>query len=314
MTMKDRVLVLSPDAEEYLPLLGILTDAGADVMAASSADKAVSSGHQFQVILAQPDLLAAAPGLLDQARWVQSTWAGVTPLLRLGRTDYMLSGVRNVFGRQMAEYVLGYLLAHELGILERLGRQAGRSWWPEPGGSLEGKMLGVLGTGSIGQDIALQLKHFGVKVLGLNRCGKPVEGFDHVYGTGRLYEFLCLPDYLVCALPDTEETAGMLDRKAFSKLKPGAYLVNVGRGSLINEDALVEALESGRLGGAVLDVFQQEPLPPQSPLWHTPNLLITAHVAAKSRPRDIAGIFLENFRRYKAGEDILHQIDFNRGY
>lgn len=312
--MSDRILVLSPDAEEYLPFLGGLADSGEAILAASTADEAASSGHRFPVILAQPDLLAAAPGLLDQALWVQSTWAGITPLLRLGRTDYMLSGVKNVFGGQMAEYVLAYLLAHEMKLLERLGRQATRSWWPEPTGSLRGKVLGVLGTGSIGLQIALQLKRFGVKVTGLSRTGKPVEGFEHVYQPGQLPDFLSEPDYLVCTLPDTDETAGLLDRKALNLVKPGAYLVNVGRGSILDEAALIEALETGRLSGAVLDVFHEEPLPPESPLWHTENLLITAHVAARSWPRDIARIFLQNYQRFKDGEPLLYQVDFERGY
>mgnify|MGYP001827130787 FL=1 len=312
--MNERILVLSQDAEDYLPLLGGLTGSGATLLAASTTDEAIHAGARFQVILAQPDLLAAAPALLDEARWVQSTWAGITPLLRLGRTDYLLSGVKNVFGQQMAEFVLAYLLAHEMKLLERLGRQVNRSWWQEPTGTLEGKVLGVLGTGSIGQEIALRLQPFGVKVAGLSRSGTAVEGFDHVYGPDQLQDFLSFPDYLVCTLPDTEETAGLLDRKAFNLVKPGTYLVNVGRGSVLDEEALVEALKSGQLSGAALDVFQEEPLPPESHLWHAENLLITAHVAASSWPRDIARIFLENYRRYTAGRDLLHQIDFNRGY
>lgn len=310
--MTERILVLSPDAQDYLSLLGDFADT--DILATSNAAEAVSSGPGFQVILAQPDLLAAAPELLDDAHWVQSTWAGVTPLLRLDHTDYLLSGVKGVFGQQMAEYVLTFLLAHEMRLLERLGRQAQRSWWPEPTGTLEGKVLGVLGTGSIGQDIALRLKPFGVKTVGLSRTGKPVECFDHVFGRGQLSDFLPLLDYLVCTLPDTDETAGLLGRIAFSQLKKGAYLVNVGRGSVLDDAALVEALESGQLSGAALDVFNQEPLPPESPLWHTENLLMTAHVAARSWPRDIARIFLMNYRRYKADEPLLFQVDFNCGY
>lgn len=310
--MTERILVLSPDAQDYLSLLGDFADT--DILATSNAAEAVSSGPGFQVILAQPDLLAAAPELLDDAHWVQSTWAGVTPLLRLDHTDYLLSGVKGVFGQQMAEYVLTFLLAHEMRLLERLGRQAQRSWWPEPTGTLEGKVLGVLGTGSIGQDIALRLKPFGVKTVGLSRTGKPVECFDHVFGRGQLSDFLPLLDYLVCTLPDTDETAELLGRIAFSQLKKGAYLVNVGRGSVLDDAALVEALESGQLSGAALDVFNQEPLPPESPLWHTENLLMTAHVAARSWPRDIARIFLMNYRRYKADEPLLFQVDFNCGY
>lgn len=308
------VLVLAPNADEYLPLLTELPGNGAAVSVFSTAQSALLSDISYQVILGQPDLVAEFLAVRPKVRWVQSTWAGVAPLVALGRRDYLLTGVRNTFGQQISEYVLCYLLAHELRLLERLGRQASRNWWSESGGTLAGKTMGVLGTGSIGRHIAAMVTPFGTRVLGLNRSGQAVAGFEKVFPTEHLVEFLSRPDYLVCTLPETPSTIGLLDASAFAVMRPGCYLVNVGRGSTIDEKALIDALMEGRLGGAVLDVFSEEPLPPGNPLWHAPETLVTAHVAAKSRPADIAKIFVENYRRFLAGKTLNYLVDFDLAY
>lgn len=311
---KVRVLVLGPDAEHYLPHLHGLAGEGAELFAACDVRQAIDGGDDFEIALGPPDLLAEALGRLPAVKWVQSTWAGITPLLGIERRDYLLTGVKDTFGPQMAEYVFAYLLAHEVKLLERLGRQANKDWWGEASGTFQGKTLGVMGTGSIGRHIALTAAAFGLRVHGFSRSGAEVEGFDRVYPAGRLEEFLSAADYIVGVLPDTPATRGLLDDRAFAVMKRGAYLVNVGRGTLIDENALARAVDDGRLAGAALDVFQAEPLPQDSPLWHTPGVLVTAHVAAKSIPRDIARIFRENYRRYIAGQPLKYKIDFERGY
>ena len=308
------VLILASDAQEYLPLLEDLAGGGVAVTVAETVGKARRAYVGQTVILGQPDLVAEALGEMPGVRWVQSNWAGVTPLLDLGRTDYLLTGVKDTFGSQMAEYVLGYLLANELKIFERLGRQANRCWWEEPSGSLKGKTLGIMGTGSIGSDIARMAKPFGMRITGFSRSGASAQGFERVFAGNQLDDFLVEPDYLVCVLPDTPDTRHLLDAGAFRAMKKDCYLVNVGRGALINEEALAEALVKGELSGAVLDVFQDEPLPQESPLWNAPGLIATAHVAAKSWPQDIARIFIENYRRFVAGEPLKYQVDFEKGY
>lgn len=310
------VLILASDAQEYLPLLEDLAGGGVafTVAVAETVGKAHRAYVGQTVILGQPDLVAEALGEMPGVRWVQSSWAGVTPLLDLGRTDYLLTGVKDTFGSQMAEYVLGYLLANELKIFERLGRQANRCWWEEPSGSLKGKTLGIMGTGSIGSDIARVAKPFGMRITGFSRSGASAQGFERVFAGNQLEDFLVEPDYLVCVLPDTPGTRHLLDAGAFRAMKKNCYLVNVGRGALIDEEALAEVLVKGELSGAVLDVFQDEPLPQESPLWNAPGLIVTAHVAAKSWPEDIARIFMENYRRYVAGKPLNYQVDFERGY
>ena len=308
------VLVLAPGANDYRPFFEERIPTGTQAVYADTVGAALAVEGKFPVILGQPDLVAGYLEHRPGVRWVQSTWAGVRPLLVTGRRDFLLTGIRDTFGPQIAEYVLGYLLARELKLLERLGRQANRSWWPEPGGTLAGKTMGIMGTGSIGAYLAAMAAPFGLTVTGLNRSGTNTDGFERVYPVGELAAFLSEPDYLVCTLPQTPASDGLLDAAAFRAVKPGCYLVNVGRGSVIDEDALLEGLENGTLAGAVLDVFREEPLPPESPLWHAPDTLVTAHVAARSHPADIAYIFLDNYDRFQRGEPLKYRVDFDLGY
>jgi len=308
------VLILASDAGEYLPFFEELSGAGVNFTAVATASAAREAYSGQAVVLGQPDLVAQVLAEWPEVRWVQSSWAGVTPILNSGRTDYLLTGVKDTFGPDMAEYVLGYLLAKELKIFERLGRQANRSWWNEHSGTLQGKTVGIMGTGSIGSYFARALRPFGVTVTGFSRSGAPVKGFDRVYPADQLKCFLEEPDYVVCVLPDTPETRLLLDAEAFKCMKKQCCLVNVGRGSLVDEAALASALSAGELAGAVLDVFQQEPLPEDSPLWNAPGVIVTGHISGGSRPKDIAAIFRENYRRYCAGEALKYRIDFERGY
>ena len=308
------VLVLTEDAEDYLPLLAGLVRDGTELTSATTPQSARAAYTGQVVVLGQPDLVAAVLGDMPSVRWVQSSWAGVTPLLALGRKDFLLTGVKDTFGPQMAEYLFGYLLAREIRLVERLEHQRRRDWWPAESGTLQGKTLGIMGTGSIGRCFASIAAPFGLRVIGYSRSGAPARGFEQVFRADRLAEFLALPDYLVCVLPDTPETHHLIDEKALRTMRRTCCVVNVGRGNVIDEAALAAALHRGEIAGAVLDVFQQEPLPTDSPLWDAPGLSVTAHMAAKSHPPDIARIFVENYNLFMAGEPLNHPIDFERGY
>jgi phosphoglycerate dehydrogenase-like enzyme len=308
------VLVLSDDAVEYLPLLAGLARQGTELAVASSVPAARTAWSGQPVVLGRPDLVAAVLGEMPAVRWVQSTWAGVTPLLALERRDFLLTGIKDTFGPQMTEYVLGHLLARELRVSERLERQRRHQWWPETSGSLQGKTLGIMGTGSIGRCMARMAAHFGLRVIGYNRSGVAEEGFEQVFPSARLEAFLAIPDYLVCVLPDTPDTHHLLNERTLRSLRRSCCLVNVGRGNAIDEAALAAALHRGDIAGAVLDVFQSEPLAATSPLWDAPGVVVTAHIAAKSHPPDIARIFIENYNRFVAGEPLNYSIDFARGY
>ena len=308
------VLILTPDADEYLHALHDLADAGTRLVAASSVKNIPVGPGVFPVVLGRPDYVADYLAAGAGVHWVQSTWAGVTPLLSMRREDYVLTGVKGVFGGPVSDYVMAYVLAHETRLLERHVRQAQRDWWPEDSGSPASKTMGIMGTGSIGRHLAGVAAAFGMRVIGLSRSGRAADAFGAVYPVEHLHEFLAGADYVVSTLPETTETQDLLDRDAIAAMKPGAYLVNVGRGTVLDEKALLAALETGRLAGAALDVFRQEPLPPQSPLWHAPNCIVTAHIAARSRPADIAAIFRENYDRFLRGESLNHRVDIDRGY
>ncbi len=251
---------------------------------------------------------------LPAVQWVQSSWAGVTPLIEAKRRDYVLTGIRDAFGPQMAEYVIGYLLAHELRVLERKQRQQKHEWFKGFSGNLHGKRLGIMGTGSIGRYIAMKANFMDMQVLGLSRSGKPVPVFRQVMKANRLHEFLDGLDYLVSILPDTPETDGLLDRAALDKLPRHACVINIGRSNVIDDEALIDALKNNELASATLDVFDEEPIPQDSPLWDTPNLNITAHIAAVSLPSLIVPIFVDNYRRYVDEQPLRYVVDFDAGY
>jgi phosphoglycerate dehydrogenase-like enzyme len=245
---------------------------------------------------------------------VQSSWAGVTPLIEAPRRDYLLTGVKGVFGPQMSEYVFGYLLAHELKLLERFRAQEQRHWMRDHSGVLDGKSLGIMGTGSIGAHIAATAVAFGMTPIGYSRSGVAVQPFEQTCSMEQLETFLAKSDHLVATLPDTPDTDALLNRETLSILPKGAYFINIGRSNCIDDDALVEALRSGQLAGAALDVFDEEPVPDDSPLWDAPNLKITAHIAAISHPLLIVPIFIDNYRRYVSDQPLDYVVDFDAGY
>lgn len=308
------VLVLTPDAAAYLPLLQDLIDSGVHIRAATTAGEALSADGGESILVARPDLGAEVLGRLPAVRWVQSTWAGVKPFLTLSRRDFVLTNIKGVFNTQMAEYTFGHLLAIEQRIAERRIRQQRHEWWETLSRPIEGKTMGILGTGSIGTHIARVARAFGLHVTGLSRTGAAKGDFERVYPVGELHAFLAEPDYVVGVLPDTPATTRLFDAAAFRAMKRSAVLVNIGRGNLVDEVALAAALRDGVIAGAVLDVFAEEPLLQDSPLWDAPGTVITGHIAAKSRPADVAAAFRDNYRRWCNGEPLLNRIDFERGY
>ncbi len=308
------IFIATHDAEDYVPILRERLGGAVEINTGSTEDDAVRLYGDEPVLLARPDfalqILYSEPPL----QWLQSSWAGVTPLINHAYKDYQLTGVKDVFGEQMGEYVLAYILAHELRIHERRLAQLDRQWHQSSSSRVAGKTLGVMGTGSIGAYVANMAKQLNLRVLGFNSTGKPVEPFERVYDGESLETFLSQCDYLVGILPDVSATTDLINRETLSVMKESALIINVGRGNLIDEEALAEALGEREVAGAVLDVFKCEPLPAESPLWDAPNCTITAHVAAVSNPQDIARLFLENYERFVAGESLLRKIDFDQGY
>lgn len=309
-----KCMIVTNLAQEFASEIARLSDLPIPVKACNTTEQARAGYAGEPILFGNPAMIAPLLDAMPKVQWIQSSWAGVTPLIDAPRRDYLLTGVKDVFGPQMSEYVIGYLLAHELKVLERKAQQRKRTWYREHSGTLGGKRLGIMGTGSIGRHIALTAKQFDMQVCGLNRTGNPAAGFDEVMGVDRLHEFLAGTDYLVATLPQTPQTRHLLDAAALAALPEHAYFINVGRSNVVDDAALVQALERGSLAGAALDVFDEEPVPADSPLWEVPGLSITAHVAAISHPLLIVPIFVENYRRFLNDEPLQYVVDFDTGY
>ena len=310
-----KLLILSRNADEYLRLIRAADLPGLNITAISDAEEGPVLGTNCDIILGEPSFVSGVIPRIPGLRWVQSTWAGVEPLLDPSlRRDYVLTNARGVFGGLMSEYVFAYLLAHERRILHRHAAQAAGQWDKTPPGTLRGKKIGLMGVGSIGACLARTAKHFGMTVRGYTRASETCTEVDAYYHGAGLMAFASELDYLVSVLPNTDDTRRIVDAALLSALPPRAVFVNVGRGSAVDELALAEALRTGRIAGAVLDVFQEEPLPPEHILWRTPNVRITSHTAALSVPEDIVQIFLDNYRRLLQGKALRCQVDFERGY
>jgi glyoxylate/hydroxypyruvate reductase len=215
--------------------------------------------------------------------------------------------------RTMTEYVLLAVLRHhrEFDRFERA--QQAREWaYAFPPQAAE-RRVGIMGLGELGSAAARRLVAEGFQVLGWSRSPKVLDGVVSYAGRSELHAFLHRTDVLVCLLPLTADTVGILDAATFTGLPHGAFLINVARGQHLIERDLVEALDSGHLAGATLDVFREEPLPPESPLWEHPKVLVTPHVASYSLPATAASGVAANIRRVLAGEPLLHQVERARG-
>jgi glyoxylate/hydroxypyruvate reductase A len=192
--------------------------------------------------------------------------------------------------------------------------QRARRWEPLTPALLRGKTLGVVGVGSIGRVIAQVGRAFQMRTLGLSRTGRRIPEVDKVYRRPAFHEFLAASDYVVLVVPLTPETRGILGEPELHAMRPEAWLVNLGRGSLIQEPALVRALQERWIAGAVLDVFSEEPLPSEHPFWALPNVVVTPHISGPSMPEEIAPIFNENLRRFLTGRPLRGRVDIRRGY
>lgn len=269
-----------------------------------------------EIVLGEPKSIRDHLPQLPRLKWAQSIYAGVEPLVDPAqRRDYLLTNARGVFGEPMAEYVFGYILFHAKKILERIRSQRAKQWQQRSeSGVLRGKTLGLLGVGSIGAHLAATAKHFRMNVRGFTRKSEASQHVDEYFHGNDILKFADGLDYLVSVLPRTKATDQVVNADVLNVLPSHAMFVNVGRGNAVDEAALVQALQAGRLGAAVLDVFEKEPLPEDHPFWTTPNLYMTFHTSAISYPEDMVRLFVENYRLYLADQPLKYVVDFERGY
>jgi phosphoglycerate dehydrogenase-like enzyme len=247
-------------------------------------------------------------------RWFHGAFVGMDhPIFRsLAERGVIVTNSPGVSAKPIAQYVLAMMLRHAKNIPAWEQAQRERVWRRVESQELTGQTVAVIGIGGIGAEVARLAHAFGMRVLGMRRRQAPIPDVDQLHPPATLHAMLAEADYIVIAAPLTPETQGMIDATAIAAMKPTAYLVNVARGPIVVEDALIDALRNGRIAGAALDVFDEEPLPPESPLWSLENVIITPHNSAAS-PRTLergARTFIDNLRRYAAGEPLLNVVDF----
>jgi phosphoglycerate dehydrogenase-like enzyme len=292
----------------------------------SAAARNAIRGAEVYLGLGLPrDLLLAGLETPTRLRWIHTGAAGVASLLHaeLVESDVVLTNSAGVHAPPIAETVIGMMLHFARGLDRAVRAQQEAEWCPGAWESSEngirelgGATLGLVGYGGIGREIARRARALDMRVVALRRSTAPDELAEVLTGADALGLLLERSDFVVLCLPATAQTRGMIGRRELERMRPGAVLINVARGSIIDEAALVDVLSAGRLRGAGLDVFAAEPLPPDSPLWRLPHVLITPHVSATS-PRywEREGeLILTNVRRYLAGEDLLNVVDTAAGY
>jgi glyoxylate/hydroxypyruvate reductase len=261
----------------------------------------------------EPGLLASLPDL----RLIVGLGAGIDHLLADPALPQKVPIVRLVdpyMTDAMSEFVALSVLRLHRRDLDYLAQQRAARWAEREQKNAAERPVGILGFGTLGQDAGGKLKALGFPVAGWSRGPKAVAGFATHAGTAGLDALLARSEILVCLLPLTAQTAGILNAGTFARLPRGAALVNAGRGGHLVEADLVPALDSGQLSGAVLDVFRDEPLPPAHPFWRHPRILVTPHVAAETHPPTAAPIIREAIRRCAAGLPVANLVDLARGY
>ena len=317
----DKLVVTVPLRPEHLarlqiafPDLEIVTVDGA-LSAVDVADADAVVAWQFD-----GDLLAAAPRL----GWLQTGGAGVEgfPLAELAARGVVVTNMSGVHAPNIAEHILAMMLALARQIPQLVHAQAARTWRDTDTHArvfeLHGQTLLIVGLGDIGLALAERAAAFGMRVLGVRRrpdLPRPAT-VEEVVPVARLAEGLARADHVAITLPLTPRTRGLFGAAELAAMRPGAYLYTVGRGAVVDTAALVAALQSGRLGGAGLDVVDPEPLPPDSPLWGMANVLITAHTSGATPKYWDRGveIIAANIARYRAGEPLLNEVDLVAGY
>lgn len=316
-----RKIVFTYEADELLVDTAREASGGATVVVTAAEDDLRREIVDAQMTIGagySDAVRSAAPGIV----WHHVPWAGVesvvTPMMREQGT--ILTNSSGISAPAMAEHAIAFMLsfARAFPLFHReQERRSWRGWENRPTFfELTNQTVLLLGTGAIGQAVAERLRPFGCRIIGARRNGGAVDGFDQVVPFEDVASILPQVDHVVSSLPLTPATERIVDRQFIQTMKQGSYFHNVGRGRTVDQDALIEALRSGHLAGAGLDVTDPEPLPEDHPLWDAPNVIITGHTSGNSPLFNERGadVLRENLRRYRAGEDLLNVVDLDAGY
>jgi phosphoglycerate dehydrogenase-like enzyme len=271
-------------------------------------------------------LRAAQFAVAKKLKWVHSTSAGVGQLMypELRDSGVIVTNASGIFSVPMAEHTIGLLLALARNFPDTLRQQEREVWsqqelWDKPQHltELNGTILLIVGYGSIGREVGQRAHALAMRVWGVTRSGKgDATHAEKIVAASELENVLPEADFVVLCAPETTETKSLIGAEHLARMKRGARLINVGRGSLLNEAAFIAALKSGQLGGAAIDVTETEPLPAASPLWHAPNLFISPHTSAVSDRlwHRETNLLMELLARWFDGRELLNRVDFSRGY
>lgn len=315
-----KLLLGAYEGEVYFHLLDDLP--GLEIVRAGSVEEILERVGDVEVFYGFPsaEIIAAAPHL----RWIQAPSAGVEFIARipsLVESDIVVTNTSGAHAPSVGEHVFALLLAFTRGLPTCLDWQHRKHWGRGEGyrmlHEIAGSTMGIVGFGQLGRGVAQRAQAFELDLLAID--AQAIDGqpyLEEVWPPRRLHELLAGSDVVVITAPYTPETHHLIDASAFAAMRPNAYLIAVSRGGIVDEDALVEALRDGRLAGAALDVTEQEPLPPESPLWELPNVIITPHLAGASplKERRCVEILRDNLVRFANGDPLINEVDKRRGY
>jgi phosphoglycerate dehydrogenase-like enzyme len=321
--MSINLLVLADPKAAWLRLLQPL-GAGIDITIANDEVEARAKGPEAQVILNcahSPRLLSIAASLAKHLQWMHSLWTGVENALspEVIANPAPLTNGRGVFRVPLAEWTIGAMLHFSYRMRRMIRQQEAGEWQSFGTEELQGRTLGVIGFGSVGRAAAERANAFGMKVLALRR--RPVRFradplVVQAFAPARINDLIAASDYLLVSAPLTPETSGMVGGEQIASMKSNAVIINVGRGAIIDEAPLIDALESSRIRGAALDVFATEPLPPGHAFYRLKNVLLSPHTA--DHVEDFMHLavecFLENMKLFRAGQPLQNIVDKRAGY
>ena len=319
--MKTVLLVQGASRVDEVPRLAELA-AEAEIRFATSADELRAALPGADALLGwnfRADNLRQAWSAADRLRWIHWAGAGVDAAMfpQLVDSDVMLTNARGIFDRPIAEWVLGMMLCFAKRIPQTLASQARASWDYRLSETLLGKRALVVGVGSIGRAIGRLLQAAGMEVEGIGRRARDGgEDFSRIHAIDELHSRLPRADYVVLITPLTEQTRNLFGAAEFAAMAAHARFVNVGRGALVVEEELLSALREGRIAGAALDVFVEEPLPADSPFWQAPNCIVSPHMSGDyvEYQADMAAQFIANWQRFVAGEALANLVDKRLGF
>jgi len=319
--LKPVLVVQGAKDVDEVPRLGELSDQ-AELRFATNSDELRDALPGAEVMLGWSFRDASLPAAWDVAtdlRWIHWAGAGVDAAVfpQLSASDVQLTNAQGVFDVPMAEWVLGMIICFAKNVPQTLASQSRSEWQYRLSELVAGKRALVVGVGSIGRAVGRLLSAAGMKVEAVGRSARDNHpDFGHVYAVAELHARLPLADYVVLITPLTEQTRNLFAAAEFDAMASHARFINIGRGALVVEDDLLAALHDGQIAGAALDVFVEEPLPPQSPFWQAPNCLVSPHMSGDyvEYEQTMADQFMLNWERYLAGEPLVNLVDKNLGF